>query len=275
MLGHDPFYHRTFRKCVTAFAKVFLDIHVVRRLENGDEERRIKVPITYGPKEKYFYKTQQDGELDVVVKLVLPRISFELKSLIYSPDRKKNQTNIVKRGTNGLSQDFVYTATPYIVGMELNIISKTQDDGQQIIEQILPFFRPEYTVSINALPELNLKDDVPIVLKSIESQYDYAGEWQEQRNIIWTLQFEFPLNFYGPIVDKKIIKQTQTDFGFPAGDLSNASIAQTPRESRETIAVDPLAANSDDNYDILYQVEYFTDGKKFNPVTLQDEDIED
>jgi len=275
MLGHKPFYHKTFRKAVTSFAKVFLDIHVIRYLKNGDEERRIKVPLTYGPKEKYIYKTLQDPELDKAIKFILPRMAFQITSVTYIPERKKNQTNMVRRNEEGLEEKFVYTSTPYMIGMSLSIISKTQSDAQQIVEQILPFFRPEYTISINALPELELKDDVPIVLKNITTQYDFDGDWQQQRNLIWTLDFEFPLNFYGPITSSKLIKQTQTDVGIPSGDISKESIAKTPRVFREKLEIVPLTANKDDDYDILNTIEYFDDGLRFNPVTLQDEPIEE
>jgi len=278
MLGHDPYFHKTFRRAIIGFAKVFNNIFIVRRLDDGSEERRIKVPITYGPKEKYIYRTMQDEDLGKAVKMILPRITFQIQSLDYNSTRKKNQTNLIRKQADGLSDDFTYTSVTYDLIVEMSVIARTQDDAQQIIEQILPFFKPEYTISINALPALDLKDDVPISIQSASVIDNYDGDWQEQRNIIWNLTFKMPVNFYGPVRSKKIIKTTQTDYLIPepgTGEITDEVVAKTPRSARETLEVVPLDALSDEEYDILQTIEYFDDGKKFNPTTLQDEPIDE
>jgi hypothetical protein len=275
MLGHEPFFHKTFRKGVISFARIFMNIEIIRRLEDGEEERRIKVPLTYGPKEKFIYRTMQNPELDKNVKMILPRMSFQITDMGYIPGRKNNQTNVIRKPSeNGIENEYTFTSVPYQITMELSIISKTQNDAQQIVEQILPFFKPEYTISINSIPELGLRDDVPITLQSIVPEINYDGDWNEQRNIIWTLKFTFPLNFYGPLVSQRIIKRTQVDFGIPEGDLSEDSVLNaTPRVSRESSIVEPFEATIEEEYDILTTIEYFDDGKKFNSKTLQDEPV--
>jgi len=276
MLGHDPFYHSTIRKAIVAFAKIFLDIYVVRTFEDKSEERRIKVPLTYGPKEKYIYRTVQDPELSKQVRMIFPRISFQLMSMNYITERKNLQTNKIRKiDEDGTINEYTYTPVPYMLNLVVSIISRTQDDVNQITEQILPFFKPEYTVGINAIPELDIKNDVPIVLTSINMSNEYDTDWLQPRNLIWEMTFQMPINFFGPIQHSKIIKRTQIDILIPPSDgpVTNEQVKKTPRSVRVASIVEPFDATSQDDYEILTTIEYFDDGLKFNPKTLQDEEI--
>ena len=276
MLGHSPFYHSTIRKAISAFAKIFLDIYVVRSFEDKTEERRIKVPLTYGPKEKYLYRTTQDPELSQQVRMIFPRMSFQLISMNYIAERKNLQTNKIRKvDESGTINEYTYSPVPYMLNLSLSIITRTQDDVNQIAEQILPFFKPEYTVSINAIPELEIKNDVPIVLTGINMSNEYDTDWNQTRNLIWELTFQMPINFFGPIQNTKIIKHTQIDFLIPPSDgpVTNEQVEKTPRSLRIQSIIDPFDATSEEDYDILTTIEYFDDGLKFNPKTLQDEEI--
>lgn len=274
MLNHSPFFHKTFRHSVVIFGKLF-QLTVVRTDENSNETKRIKVPIIYGPKERWYYKIKVDDDLTRTIKLTSPRMSFQITSASYDPERALVKTYRNRRQLQEDEDAFVYNPAPWNLEFELNITYKNQDDGHQIIEQILPFFRPEYTVVRNSIPSLDLKDDVPIILRSVQLSDDYTSGVEQERELNCTMTFEMKTYFYGPIRESKIIKKSQVDFHIPPSDgpVTDEQVANTPRVSRIRNDVDPLTANRDDPYDILTTIEYFDDGFKFNPVTGEDEPI--
>ena len=205
------FYHGTLRKYVVLFGTLFNDIHINRVGKSADEDyvQTIKVPLSYGPKEKYLARTDADPSYARPVAIVLPRMSFEMLGLVYAPDRKFNSLN----QTTGYSTDLnklksVYSPIPYDLNFELYIYVKNAEDGLQIVEQILPFFKPDLTLSVNVLPAVGIKHDTAFVLNSITSSDTYEGDFMNRRAIVWTLSFTVKVYMYGPVSSgTDIIKQ--------------------------------------------------------------------
>lgn len=199
MLGNDPFYNRTIRKVVVGFGTLFNDIVVVRQL-NGDgaKKERFKVPLSYGPKEKYLYRITSDPTLFKSIATVVPRISFNLDGLEYDASRKQLSTTQNFAINNGqLSRQ--YAPVPYNFDFSLSIYVRNTEDGTQILEQILPFFTPDFTVTIDFTPLMERKYDMPIILNSVNSSVDYEGDLMSTRLIIWDLNFTVK-GFIWPII---------------------------------------------------------------------------
>lgn len=209
----SPFYHFTMRKVVASFGSLFANIFVVKRDQTGKEVERLKVPLAYGPAERYIVRAQDDPELSKNYAIKLPRMSFEIKSLEYDSNRKLNTIRRNIQPIEGVPNKVArqYQGVPYKMTIELSIISKYIDDSNQIIEQILPWFTPAYTVPIKSIPKMNYSDDVAITLVGVSLQDNYEDEWTVRRDVIWTLSFDLKIIFYGPIYDKPVITQATTD----------------------------------------------------------------
>jgi hypothetical protein len=185
----DPQYHRIVRKLVVGFGNLFNNITLVRYNKDNSESHRMVVPIAYSEKELYVQRLQFDPNLDKKVQLTLPRMSFEMAGLTYDSSRKQN-TNI-KQFANGpqgtISQ---YNPVPYNFDFNLYLYVRNIEDGTQLIEQILPFFTPDYTIKLNLIPEMGIVKEVPVILNSTSHEIDYEGESaRDTRLIIWTLNF--------------------------------------------------------------------------------------
>lgn len=198
MLGHT-FYHNTIRKYVILFGTLFNDIHINRVDTDRSVTRTIKVPISYGPKEKMLARLDADPNLNRPA-IVLPRMSFELTDLNYGPTRKLNTIGkIVAANPNDAnSAKYQYTPVPYDFNFILSIAVKNADDGTRILEQILPFFTPNWSSTVDLIPELGIKLDVPIVLNAVSSEDTYEGNFEERRSIVWTLSFTMKGYIFGP-----------------------------------------------------------------------------
>lgn len=214
MLGHDHFYHESLKKAISIFGTIFNDIEIVKRDSSNKELSRTRVPLSYGPKQKFLARLQQENDLEgQKVAIKIPRMSFEMNSLSYDTDIKLNKHNKVTFTdiTDSNSKLTTYTYAPYILNMQLNIIVKNQNEGLQILEQIIPYFQPEYTVSYYPL-NTDSSDDMPIVLNGISIEDDYTGDFLTRRAIIYTLDFSIKVRFYGPIENKGIIRKIYTSF---------------------------------------------------------------
>lgn len=111
------------------------------------------------------------------------------------------------------SRKSIKQQTPYNINMQLNIMAKNQDDGLQILEQILPYFQPEYTVAIKPIDDMpTFKQDVPIILNSVSFDDQYEGDYNSRRVLIYTLDFTMKMSFYGPVTTPKAIRQVLIDF---------------------------------------------------------------
>lgn len=204
----DKFYHSTIRKAVIAFGNMFNNIVIDRRGAEGQVLQSIRVPLAYAPQQPFLAKIkQQPVAEDAKMEVTLPRMSFEMVSVTYDPARKiaPLQQNRVTNETS-TAMTMQYAPAPYNVGVMLYVYSKNQDDGLQIIEQILPYFNPDFNLTINAIPELNIKNDLPIILESVSVDDQYEGDFASRRMIIWTFSFNLKLNFFGPTQNQNYIK---------------------------------------------------------------------
>ena len=215
MLG-QYFYNESLRKTIIAFGSLFNDIQITRKDSSGTEVQTMKVPLAYGPKQKFITRLTQDPGATQAVALTLPRIGFEIQSFDYDPNRKLNRTIRQKKVSNTNDKKLKqmstqYTPVPYNMQFELFVMAKNSDDGIQIIEQILPFFQPEYTVSIKEVPDMDIVRDVPFVLNSVGYEDTYDGDFQTRRAIIYTLSFTAKSYVYGPVTTAKPITKVQAD----------------------------------------------------------------
>ena len=203
MLTGQHFYNQTLKKSVSVFGTIFNNIRVVKH--GGVEER---VPIAYGPRQKFLARIEQSSRQDETVAIKVPRMSFEITDLAYDTTTSLNKMNKLSFPTEGstTSRDIVNQSVPYTLSIDLSILSKTQDEALQIVEQILPTFTPEYTVAITDMNGPGCSADVPIILNSISLQDDYEGDFQTRRTIIYTLSFTMKVRFTGMVLPKAIIK---------------------------------------------------------------------
>ncbi len=266
MLGQQ-FYHETIRKIVISFGTLFNGISLVRKDNSGSIIQSMKVPLAYGPREKFLVRLREDADLTKQVAITLPRIGFEIKDLSYDPARKLSRVQKFKKvkGANTKQLDTQYMPVPYNLDFELYIMAKQSDDALQIVEQILPYFQPDYTLTINDMSDMGIKKDVPIILNSISYEDSYDGDFASRRALIYTMSFTTKFYLYGPVTSSKVIKTVQVDQYTDMPD-------KTPkREHRLTVTPDPTSADADDNFGFNETTSFFQDAKEFNPVTGEDE----
>jgi hypothetical protein len=223
MLNNNVYYHGIIRKSIVAFGRLFSDIYIDRKQGDsvtGTTIQRLQIPLAYAPKEKWLVRIEQDPTLETHTYVSLPRMSFEILGYTYDPTRKVNRMQQIKCGDGTGTVSTMYTPVPYNIDLSLYILTKTQEDGLQIVEQILPTFTPEYTLTINAVPDMNVKIDVPIILNSVAVNDEYDGDFQTRRFVTHTLNFQMKVNLFGPVSDKRVIDTVNTNIGFNE-DLNN------------------------------------------------------
>lgn len=197
MLGHSPFYHAIIKSAIIGFGTVFNDIKIERKDANGDVAQTLQIPIAYAPKEKWLVRIEQEPNFNEQLYTILPKMSYEVIDFSYDSTRKLNRVNnIVKE--DGDSAQTVYAPVPYNINMALYVLTKTQEDALQIVEQILPFFSPEYTIAVRLLDAPEQIVNIPIVLNDVSFEDSYDGDFQERRFVTYTLNFTLKLNLYGP-----------------------------------------------------------------------------
>jgi len=191
------FYHSTLRKSVSVFGTIFNDISVIRLDGTGGVLNQVKVPLSYGPKQKFLARLDANNDKSMALKL--PRMSFEITGLTQDSSSKLNKMAVVseKHATDSYKKQTVKHMSPYNIGMQLTIMAKNQDDGLQILEQILPYFQPEYTVTIKPISGWSYKQDVPIILNSTNIEDDYEGDFTARRVLMYTLDFTMKMRFFG------------------------------------------------------------------------------
>jgi hypothetical protein len=234
MLG-TYFYHQIIRKTVVSFGTIFNQIYIKHQGDNGVTISDMRVPLAYGPRQKFLARIEQQAELNKPIQITLPRMSFEMNSLQYDATRKAGVTQTFK-ASDGNNLKKVYLPVPYNIGFELNILTKLNDDALQIVEQILPFFQPAFTITIDLIDSIGEKRDIPIVLESINFQDDYEGDFSTRRSLIYTLQFTAKTYLFGPIAESSdgLIKKVQVD-QYTSLDRSVAK-----REMRYTVTAKAL-----------------------------------
>ena len=220
MLG-STFYHQTIRKYVAVFGTLFNDINIERKNSSGTVVERLKVPLAYGPKQKWLLAVQDTTADRKVIATRTPRMGFAMTGISYDTARKLNTIGRnVKANTSSTTTNMVtmYNPVPYNFDFELFILVKNAEDGTQILEQILPYFTPEFTVTVNTIPDMNIKADVPIVLNSSSVADEYEGDLSTRRTITWTLSFVLKGFIYPNITSGQVIKTIEVNFRIPGGD---------------------------------------------------------
>jgi len=243
------FYWGTIRKAIVAFGNIFNSITINRTDSNGEIIGIQRVPLSYSPKQKFLARIQQQPDVDFnQFNVILPRMGFELTSIAYDPNRKVSPIQQTRNLNSATTASAQYAPTPYNLKVTLYVYARNQDDGLQIIEQILPYFNPDYNLTLKAIPELHIQNDLPVILESIGFQDQYEGDWITRRAIVWSLDFLLKLNFYGPVNKQGVIKRVLTN------TFNDATSAQIQKATVET---DPTSANVTDNYGYISNFEDF------------------
>ena len=241
--GH--FYHEHIKRAVAVFGTLFNNMSVVKKNGSGNVISTIKVPLAYGPRQKFLARIQDEKYLtDPKLAIRLPRMSFEIISMSYDTNTKlqKGVTRTLA-SSDPTKKQTILNPVGYRMGLQLNIMTKNQDEALQLLEQIVPFFQPEYTVTVKEVQN-NFKSDMPFVLQSVTMSDDYEGDFLSRRAIIYTLEFETRVRFYGPLSDKGIIRRVDATFAD-----TEMTVNDEPYQTQK-IYISPSTAQETDDYDI-------------------------
>ena len=272
------FYHKQIRNTVIAFGTIFNNINIRRLDSSGNPLQNIRVPLSYSPKEKFLARLEQQADLtgdDSSVAITLPRMSFDITGYAYDPTRKLNKNlkiGNVKPTGDTTKLNTQYQPVPYNVSISLNVFTSNSDDGLQIIEQILPYFQPDYTVTmIIDKTYMDTKRDIPFILESVDYEDSYQGALTDRRRIIYTLKFTAKIYLYGPIGSSAVIRKVSTDLynNLAAGDTDQGGTGPS-RSERVTVTPNPTGADKDDVYSYTQELEFFNDGLNYDKETGND-----
>ena len=279
MLG-TYYYHEIIRKTVISFGSVFNNIHVRHQDHEGKDLNDIKVPVSYGPRQKFLSRIQQQPDLNKATQITLPRMSFEVSSIDYDASRKSGITQTFKAQDDKKFKK-VFMPVPYNLGFELNILTKLQDDSLQIVEQILPFFQPGFTLTIDLVKQIGERRDVPMVLDSINFTDDYEGNFETRRALIYTLRFTAKTYMFGPIADSTdgLIRKVQLDYYTDTNtrtatrEMRYSVKAKAKKDYNEDTVIDqyddPLIEPGDD-FGFTEERTFFGDNKDYSPTRKVD-----
>lgn len=264
MLG-TYFYHEIIRRTVIAFGTLFNDINIRHKDSSGDSISQMKVPLAYGPIQKFLARIEQQPELNKPIAMTLPRLSFEMTSIQYDATRKANITQTFK-ASDGTNLKKVYLPVPYNLGFQLNLIAKLNDDALQVVEQILPYFQPSFNLTVDLIDSIGEKRDIPVVLDNVSFTDDYEGDFSTRRILIYTFNFTAKTYLFGPIAESTegLIRKVQVDY-YTSTDTTTAK-----REMRYTVVPDPIDAGPDDDFGFTESIEMFFDGKEYSPTQQKD-----
>jgi hypothetical protein len=275
MLG-QYYYHEIIRKTIIGFGTLFNDIHIRHAGEGGTNHSEIKVPLAYGPSQKFLARIQQQADLNKAVQITMPRMSFEMTNISYDATRKSSLVQTFKACDDGSRAKKVFMPVPYNIGFELNILSKLNDDSLQILEQILPYFQPHFNLTIDLVDSIGEKRDIPIILESIGFQDDYEGNFDTRRALIHTLQFTAKTYLFGPVADSSdgLIRKVQVDM-YTSTDVKTAkrevryTVTPTSKVDRNNDGVineeDHKLLMPGDDFGFSETTEFFADSKNFSP----------
>ena len=238
----QPYYHGIVRKVIIAFGQLFSDIKIQRLNRSGVIEQLIDVPVSYGNKEKWYQRLREEKDTDQRVLISLPRIGYEIVGLQYDSSRRINKLTQYRACEPNVAGNYLsaYAPVPYTIAINVYIMTKTQDDMFQIVEQILPYFGPQYTLSVNAIPSLGIVQDIPITMNGIDITDSYEGPMDNRREIVGTLSFTVKTEFLGPIKDDassiitKVASKIDPTYGETArqvqveaiGDITNYTVVE-------------------------------------------------
>ncbi len=264
MLG-TYYYHEIIRKTIITFGTLFNAISIRHDDGASNTYSELKVPLAYGPSQKFLARLEQQADLNKPVGITLPRMSFEMNNVSYDPSRKSGVTQTFKT-SDGTNVKKVFMPVPYNIGFELNILAKLNDDALQIIEQILPYFQPSFNLTVDLVKSIGEKRDIPIVLDSINFQDDYEGDFSTRRALIYTLGFTAKTYLFGPVAESTsgLIKKVQVDYA------TNTDTQNAKREVRYTVTPDPIDAGPDDDFGFSETTSFFSDSKSYSPTRQTD-----
>lgn len=217
------FYHERIRRSIGAFGSLFNNLYILRKKSPTKGSSQIRVPLSFAPKRKWMERLDEISKNELadahVVAITLPRMSFEVTGINYDPRRQLPRTNFQTfKGSSTDKKTKIYTKTPYNIQFQLNVYGKTHDDALQIVEQIIPYFTPSYTLTVRPLDDFpEITDDIPLTINGISFSDDYEGGMEQRRTIVYTLDFEMKIDFYGPITTGSIIRQADVTT-FLSGD---------------------------------------------------------
>lgn len=259
MLG-TYYYNQVIRKTIIAFGTLFNDIHIRHKNSEDDDISDIKVPLAYGPIQKFLARLEQQSNLNKPIQITLPRMSFEMVSIAYDSSRKSSVVQTFNT-SDGQNSKKVYLPVPYNIGFELKVLAKLNDDALQIVEQILPFFQPAFTLTVDLVDSIGEKKDIPIVLDNVSFEDDYEGDFSTRRSLIYTFSFTAKTYLFGPISDSSegLIRKVQVDY------YSGSDVKVAKREMRYTVTPDPIDAEPSDDYGFEESIEMLFDGKQYSP----------
>lgn len=265
MLG-KYYYHEVIRRTNIAFATLFNDIHIRHRTKGSNNLVDIKVPLSYGPTQKFLARLNQQPSLERPVQKVLPRMSFEMTNIQYDPSRKTSITQTFKACDDGGQVKKVFLPVPYNIGFQLSMMSKIEEDTHQVVEQILPFFQPAFNLTVDLIDSIGEKRDVPVILDSVSFTDDYEGDFSSRRVLIYTFNFTVKTYLFGPISDSTdgLIRKVQVDM------YSNTDIQVARRELRYTVTPDPIDAEPTDTYGYNESIEDLFDALEYSPTQQTD-----
>ena len=230
---NQPYYNGIIKQIVVGFGALFSNIKLVRTDSDGAITQTISVPLAYAPKEHWVSRTDQEPELDVQVFSTLPRMSFEITGYNYDPERMVNRNNKI-RYKNGNVNNEVWAPVAYNIEISLYVLTKGTEDSLCIIEQILPIFGPEYTLNFEAIPSMNIKQEVPITLHGISVEDSYEGSFNNRRLVTHTLNFTAKANLYSGVKSGKVILNTKVNLDtqtFAAGENRHESAGVLPSKT--------------------------------------------
>jgi hypothetical protein len=237
----DHFYHGSTRKIIVAFGTLFNNITITRK-----DDKNITVPLTYASKEKFYITLQQNYKLDRMSNLILPRMGFVITDMGYDFERK--QSSIGKFHAHSMddrSHKKMFLPVPWDINIDLSIYSRNMSDGLQILEQIIPFFKPSFNITINELDPMGVMRDIPIILDSISHDDTSEGDVADGFRLLrWDLSFTIKANYYGPVQDQKVIKRVYVDY-YTSTDGEYVEDV----DERYYVEVDPIDARQEDLWD--------------------------
>jgi len=241
----QKFYWGTIRKGIVAFGNLFNNVLIDRKDSTGNVVQTLKIPLAYASRQKFLARIEaQPQSFEQSFQTFLPRMGFEMVSIQYDPNRR---VSLVQQNrainSSATTANAQYAPTPYNIQIALYIYTKNQDDGLQIIEQILPYFNPDFNLSLNAIPALDIKHDLQIILNNINYEDSYEGDFTQRRAIIWTLDFTMKLNFFGPINKQALIKTVNVDL-FNNKNLTEKIQAYTATISPSSTTQENVTANA-------------------------------
>jgi hypothetical protein len=267
----STYYHGVIRKYIITFGAMFSDIDVQRFNSSNERIQTLRVPIAYGPKEKFLVRLSQDPNFDQEVAVSLPRMSFELTNMSYNPTRKLPSTLRDYRTPSTSDPNKVsslYTPVPYDFNIALSVFVKNADDGVQILEQIIPFFAPEWTNSLKLVSGIDMSVDVPTVLNDITTEDTYEGDFATRRALIHTLNFTMKGYIFGPTRTTGVIKRATINTGIDTGnDITNSTVTIDPGltangtpTSVSSNSVDRSQIDENDDYGFIEDIDFSTSG---------------